>query len=284
MKAKFENVTYPVDSAFNIIPFSTPYLKSPWHFHTAYEIVYISEGFGKLFIGNNVNDFKKDDLVFFGPNLPHAWLNDNSGEHKTSGVLIQFKKDFISDDWVNFNEFKYIKNAIEKSKKGIKITGQSKDLVLSGIEKILNAKGIEKITLLIQILDIIGSTKKLETITVIDYYSAIKSSSKEKMEIIFNYILNNYLKPICINEAATLVSMNETAFCRYFKKNTSKTFIYVVNEMRIGYACNLLQEKKLTISEICYKSGFNNISNFNKHFKSITSKTPSEYQNNYFRN
>lgn len=285
MKARFEQITYPIGSAFNIIKFSSPYLKSQWHFHSAYEIVYIQKGHGKLIIGNIVGEFKKDDLVFLGPNLPHAWLSEKPSSKtkhdKNSGVLIQFKKDFIEEDWLQYSEFKYIKEAIDKSHGGIKITGESQKLVVSAINKLVNAKGIEKITLLIQILNQIGSGKNLKTITDFDYLELLKGRGKEKLETVFNYVLNNYLTEININKAASLISMNESAFCRYFKTNTNKTFMQVVNEMRIGYACSLLKESSLTISQICYESGFNNMSNFLKHFKNITSTTPSNYRDEF---
>ncbi|WP_372638124.1 helix-turn-helix domain-containing protein [Fodinibius sp.] len=73
--------------------------------------------------------------------------------------------------------------------------------------------------------------------------------------------------------------MTKTAFCRYFKKVTGKTFFTYLNEYRGGYACKLLMQTNLNVSEICYKSGFNSISNFNKQFKAITDTSPVRYKN-----
>ena len=83
---------------------------------------------------------------------------------------------------------------------------------------------------------------------------------------------------ITLTEIADLVSMTEPSFCRYFKKLTSKTFIQFLNEYRLVHASKLLAEKKISITEVCYESGFGNFSHFNKQFKVFTGKTPSQYR------
>jgi AraC-like DNA-binding protein len=86
--------------------------------------------------------------------------------------------------------------------------------------------------------------------------------------------------------------MTKSAFCHYFKKRTRKNFSRFVNEMRVGHASKLLVETDNSISEICFQSGFRNLSNFNRQFKEINSLSPQEYRqqfrqefiilNNYF--
>lgn len=52
-------------------------------------------------------------------------------------------------------------------------------------------------------------------------------------------------------------------------------------EVRIGYACKLLIENNLPMSQVGYTCGFNNLSNFNRQFKLLTQKTPLQYQKVY---
>jgi AraC-like DNA-binding protein len=75
--------------------------------------------------------------------------------------------------------------------------------------------------------------------------------------------------------------MTPSAFCHYFKKYTRKTFTQYVNEVRIGYACKLLIETDLNVSEIGYQSGYNSLSRFNKCFKLHRGKTPLGYRKNF---
>ncbi|HMH32420.1 MAG TPA: AraC family transcriptional regulator, partial [Puia sp.] len=67
------------------------------------------------------------------------------------------------------------------------------------------------------------------------------------------------------------------AFCKYFKMRTKKTFSFFLNEVKVSYACRLLAEGNLNVLQICYESGYNNLSNFNRQFKRITKMTPTAY-------
>ncbi len=91
--------------------------------------------------------------------------------------------------------------------------------------------------------------------------------------------MNNFSRKIKLDEIATVANLSPTAFCRYFKSRTNKTFVGFLNEIRVGYACKLLLEREKSASEICYLSGFNNLTNFNIQFKKIKNLTPIEYQN-----
>ena len=100
------------------------------------------------------------------------------------------------------------------------------------------------------------------------------------MDKVYEYIFKNFNHNISLKNVAEVANMNKSAFSRLFKKVNNKPYSKYLNEIRIGYACKLLIENKYNITFICYESGFNNISNFNRQFKNITSMTPSEYIKN----
>ena len=98
------------------------------------------------------------------------------------------------------------------------------------------------------------------------------------MSSIYDYIVHHFREEIALSDVASVACLSPEAFCRYFKKYTRKTFFEFLAEMRIGYACKLLQENTQPVSMVSVLSGFNNISYFNRKFKSIMLKTPGEYQ------
>jgi len=102
------------------------------------------------------------------------------------------------------------------------------------------------------------------------------------MELIYNHVLKHYQRDIPLEEISGLINLTPPSFCRYFKLRTNKAFSSFVNEMRIGSASKLLIENNLSISQICYESGFNHLSNFNRQFKKIKNMTPSEYQRKFW--
>ena len=76
--------------------------------------------------------------------------------------------------------------------------------------------------------------------------------------------------------------MNKAAFCRYFKQQTNKTFIEVLNEIRIQSASRLLIESANDINQIAYACGFQDVSYFNQVFKSIKGINPTTFRKNNF--
>ena len=100
------------------------------------------------------------------------------------------------------------------------------------------------------------------------------------MRDVMDYTMQNQHKKISLDSIAEVSAMTKNAFCKYFKKRTNKTYFRFLNELRIENACKLLlSEETLSIPEIADKSGFNNISNFNRQFKSIKQMSPSAYRN-----
>ena len=98
-----------------------------------------------------------------------------------------------------------------------------------------------------------------------------------------NFIVNNFSADIQLSEIAQLANLTESSFCRYFKSRTHKTFSQFLNEIRILNACKLLINSNMTIAQICYDVGYNNISHFNRQFKLKTRLTAKEYKRKYKR-
>ena len=101
------------------------------------------------------------------------------------------------------------------------------------------------------------------------------------MNNIYQYIMKNFSREITLEQIAKVAHISPNSFCRYFKSRIKKTFSQFLMEVRIGHACKLLAETQKSIAEVCYESGFNNFSNFNRHFKAITNKTPMAHRKHY---
>ncbi|MEL6123244.1 MAG: helix-turn-helix domain-containing protein, partial [Bacteroidota bacterium] len=97
----------------------------------------------------------------------------------------------------------------------------------------------------------------------------------------FFVLFVNLYSEIPLSEIAEEASMTVPSFCRYFKKQSGKTFTQFVNEFRVIHACKLLSETGRSISDICFDCGFNNFSHFNKQFKDITGKNPTAYRGEF---
>ena len=248
-----------------------------WHFHPEIELVYVNKGQGKRHIGNHLSYFYNSQLILLGSNLPHYGFTDRLTK-AGSETIIQFKPDFLGELFFEKPEMAVIKQLLERAKKGILFKPEIKKVVGPKIESLMQYEGFNRIIKLLEILHELGLSKHYSLLNVDGFAFETEPKDSDKLNIIFKYINNHFKNPITLEEIADKVSMTEPAFCRFLKKATGKTFTNLVNEYRIVHATKLLNESQLSITDICYESGFNNFSHFNKQFNKITGKSASSYR------
>ncbi len=265
-----------------------PHFITPWHYHPEHEIMLIEESKGMRFVGDHIESFNPGDLVFIGKNLPHYWRNDdlyytNNINNKAHALVIQFSEEFWEYKLTQLPEAMVLRNLFNKVHKGIKFYGQTKIQLIKKIRQLENFLGFERFIAFCNILHQMATTKEYTLLSSDIFVHNYSCRTNKRLNKIFKYILENFTKKISLKEVASIANMSETNFCRYFKIRTHKSFITYLNEIRIGFACKLLTEKELSISQVCYESGFNNISNFNEQFKKHTGTTPSQYLKHHIK-
>ena len=262
-----------------------PHFIKLWHHHQELELVLILRGKGTRFVADSIEPFGPGDLVLLGDFLPHKWQNNPEYfEDKglsVEGIIIHFEKSFMADALKETPEFKSLHYLVQSSARGMHFKGVSRKMAPERMRKILDTPpGLERIIGLIDFLRILAEEKEFDFIASPGYINSVHENDG-KLRMVNDYVMNNFQSQISLNDIADKISMNKTAFCRYFKKATNTNFSAYLNEIRIGYACKLLQaEDNATIARVCYESGFNNLSNFNQKFKQFMGLTPSQYVKN----
>lgn len=287
MKPIFEKINKLEDQSFYLEEVIKPYFTDPWHFHPEIEILYVQKGYGTRYVGDNISSFYPGDLVIIGSNTPHVWSSNPdflNPENKlvSSAICIQFVEDFIGIHISGIPEFQIINEFLNKAKRGIQYVKKTNSVLVRHIKDLPSRKGMERLIALLTILNIMSTSSDVKYLSSINYTPGIiNSEDRYRMEIIFRYVIQKFPDKIHLEEIASLVNLTPSSFCRFFKSRTTKVFSSFVNEVRIGNSCKMLIENKLNISQVCYLSGFNYLSNFNRQFKKIKGMTPSEYQHKY---
>ena len=268
--------------SFTVSRHRLPRFLNVWHYHQELELVYIKKSTGTIFIGDCIEQFSAGDLVFIGSCLPHLWLNDKAYfERKdltAEAMVIHFHPHCFGDKFFTIPEMHKIHKVIEEAKTGIRLEGTNKRKITSMIEGLFFENELNKVISLLQILRLIADESGKVFLSSHSFINAYAKNSNTKLDKVYEYILNNFKEEINLNRTADLVHMNPSAFSRYFKQTTNKTFVQFLNEVRIGYACKLLMDQgDKNISEIAFECGYRNLSNFNRQFKLITRKTPKDY-------
>jgi AraC-like DNA-binding protein len=288
VKPKLLKVATGPDHSFSVRQDLYPYINNRWHYHTELELIHIHKGSGTQFIGDNIKRFDAGDIVLIGSNLPHYWKFDEKyfekkGGPKALSTVIHFFENFWGDKFINLPETKPIKTVLEKARRGMAVNGKDAERIRLLIEKINSSEGLTRMMTLIECLSAFASAKNITLLSSMGYNFDFSESENERINAIYNYTLSKFHNEIYLEDIASVAGMVPNSFCRYFKSRTGKTYSQFLTELRVGQACKLLIENKLSIKQLCFESGFNNFTCFHKNFKSITGKSPQKYQQEYLR-
>ncbi|HQW68071.1 MAG TPA: AraC family transcriptional regulator [Flavobacterium sp.] len=254
----------------------------PIHYHPEYEINFIQNGKGvKRVVGDHIEEIDDIELVLVGPNLYHGWEMNKCKNKKIHEITIQFHNDLFTDSLLSRRIMASIKDMFNRSIHGILFSKKTANELSERIVKLSRLDGMDYFLEIISILQDMANSRNqriLSTYTV-DYD---KFEDDDKMKIIYEYVQKNFSEKITLDDVSKVALMSPVSFNRFIKKRTGKTFVNYLNDIRVGYAARWLVEKDSSISEIAFKTGFNNIANFNRIFKSLKKTTPSQYRDEFY--
>jgi AraC-like DNA-binding protein/mannose-6-phosphate isomerase-like protein (cupin superfamily) len=278
MKVQFEIVKADEESSYRLLHQKANEKDFLWeyHYHPEVEIACVLTGTGTRHVGNHISNYDDGDLVLIGANLPHSGFGLNaSSPHEE--IVVQIKEEVVFRNMPDLPEFSEIEKLLERGKYGIAFTGQTKADATVLMKQFLTARPFEKYVLLLQLLEMLAQSRSYYLLNKQIVPSTIITKHKARLQKIFSYVEKHYAENIEIGKMAALAALSVPSFCNYFKRTANITFTEFVNQYRIQKACLLLQQDK-TIAEVCFDCGFNNVTYFNKVFKTLLKKTPSEYR------
>lgn len=247
-----------------------------WHYHPEYELTLIVHGKGTRMVGDHHENFESGDLVFIGPDLPHTWMSDRHMEGNCKVVVIQFTKELIQR-FIGLEEDAKINGFLSDSKRGLTINSNKNDNVKNLIKALPSKTGIDKISVFLQILHLLST---LESRTLASsFYQPLKGAENEKrINTVCQYIQKHSTEPLTIQKAASIIHLTPSAFCKFFKRITGKTFSDYVNDIRIANVCRDLIATDKQVSTIAFENGFDTLTYFNRIFLKKKGMKPSNYR------
>jgi AraC-like DNA-binding protein len=265
-----------------------PFLWSPFHSHPTFhshpelELVFIIEGFGKRIIGNKVESFGPGDMVFIGPNLSHVWLSDPAFYEEGSTlqskvIVVYFDPKTLIKAFDAVREFQSIRDMIRQSSRGIRIFGETRDIIADKLIALSGKTGYEKVVGLLGIMNLIATSSDKYFIDddKSDFHDDLRP---DKLIEVINYIKENLSKQISLSHVANIAGMTEQSFCRFFKKRTKKNYSQYLNDLRITRAKELLIQTDRSIGDIACLCGYNSDSHFCRIFKEHVGESPFKYK------
>lgn len=264
-------------------------LYKPIHFHNEFQVTLIKEGRGILYMSDKVVPFRKGDLYFFGKNLPHLFKPSPNGKkdkifNNYEAITLFFDQNKIKKSLYSLPEAYGINRLIDYSSYGVKIPKKNSNGLDGYLKEIENNTGMDK---LLMFLKFLNAASKNDNIIALSSKAAVEFLGAERdprIRKVCEFVKTNYREEVTLSLIASMVNMSPTGFCRFFKSKSNITFSEYLIEVRIGNVCRLLNEEGSNVSDSCYASGYNSLSNFHKHFKRILGMSPSEYLKNILKN
>ncbi|SEQ87057.1 AraC family transcriptional regulator [Neolewinella agarilytica] len=280
MKPEYEKIIEPAERSFTakvVNRSSRPLLSQAWHYHPELEICFTLKSSGRRFVGNQIADYQVGDLVMMGTNLPHGFTTDVY----CSQIVVQMTENFLGRDFLNTPETRPIRTLFQRAGQGLSFHGNTQKKSSKLLREILKHEGMTKLRYLLELLQLLAESEEVSSICSLEYAMDLNVEDLGRIKVVYDHVMENFREEVSIPEMAAQLNISEAAFYKFIKKHTKKTYTQIINEFRINHAGKLLMSTDKSITEICFESGFNNISYFNRKFKQLMTLTPDGFRKRY---
>lgn len=282
MRASFENIRLRPEESFACSHTRCRGFGGAWHFHPELELTLIVRGEGRRFVGDHIAPFVGGDLVLLGPNLPHCWHSYRlaaAGEADAEAVVAQFRAERLGAIVAAVPELRALGSLLPRAGRGLHFRGAAAAAAAVLLAGLADLAGAPRWLRLLEVLALLAENPRAAgELASLGYTPQLDELASHRIDRIHQYVLAHLGERLDLATAAGLAHMSPSAFCRYFRRHTGRTFSAFVNEMRIGHACRLLLDSDQDIGGIAAASGFRNLSHFHRQFQARMGKTPRAFR------
>jgi len=284
MRSTFEKVLPSLDRSFRCYRRVDPEFGYEGHHHPQYELTLIEDSSGRRFVGDHIDYYGPGDLVLIGPNVPHTWASDEVRDARPShrAVVIQFDRDFLGPTLFDTPEMRHVAQLLDAAAVGLQFPAETFAEVRQLMSAMPDASPADQLMTLLSVLHTLGSrAAEADRLASASFKPTLNSDAQQRVETVCRHIQDHYTEELRQGDLAELAGMNASAFSRFFRRVTGRTLTDYINAVRVGSACRMLIETDRPIVDVCFRCGFNNVSNFNRRFRALRDCTPREFRGRF---
>lgn len=275
------SISRSAQEAFRVQVDDMPFLYNHLHQHPELQVSLILKSEGTLLAGDYVGRFTAGDVFIIGSGQPHVFRSDEkyfNGEARSLAISVFFDDTTLGENFWQLPELSTFRHFLHNSYGGFRVTGDKRDALAEKLQALTNREGIDKLIIFLEILKLLSDEKDMQPLSQQLFQRTIKTFDGGRLNKVLEFTFREYHRAIRLEEVAALANLTVEAFCKYFKTRTRKTYVNFLNEIRINNACRMLSGSEEPVAGICFATGFNNLSHFNRLFKKINGVTPLEYR------
>ncbi|MDR3515237.1 MAG: helix-turn-helix domain-containing protein [Azospirillaceae bacterium] len=280
-----EVIETPLGRTFRVYCHDYPFAYSGWHHHPEYEIHLIRKSSGLCYVGTYAGRFEPGNMILTGPNLPHMWVTDASGQDERNqeerivgrDLVVQFNAAFIDKCIAEFSDCAGLATLLEDSRAGVAFSTPVARRTAAVMHDLLDASGLRRLTLFFDLLSQLQSDPDRKSLSLKgpDYVC----TQPRRLDNALVFIAKNFNRAdLTCREIADHQGMGLSAFSRMFERHVKCTCLEYVNRLRIYKACQLLLETDERITSVCFDVGYDTISTFNRNFIRFIGTSPSAFR------
>lgn len=281
MQPDLELVRIGEKESFKAWEHGYPFHTVRWHFHPEYELHLVCATSGRYFIGDFIGQFEPGNLILVGPNLPHNWVSELADDAVVPlrSRVMQFTEEFITRTIDCFPELAGTRQMFDRSRAGVLFSPETAARVSNAMRDVIHASGAERIALFLGIVADLAGDRNTQTLTSQHYVPDPSGFMSTGINEVLSHINDNLTDVIDEATLARLAGVTPSTLSRSFRRHTGQSLTKYVNRLRVTLACQLLMSPEFgSVTDVCYASGFNNVSNFNRQFLALRGVTPTQFR------
>lgn len=250
-----------------------------WHFHPEYELSWVMSSHGTRYVGDYIQPYGPDELVLYGPNLPHCSRNEVGRGNAVEHVTVQFDPASLGQDFFEIPEAASLKRLLAESHGALMFEAAALEEVAPLLLDLEKHSGLSQLLRFMEILDRLSRFPR-RTLTTSAFRSAVAVDRKlvGRLNDVQRYIDERFRGTICQAEIASELGMSAPAFSKFVRAATGNTFMGLVKLARINEACRMLAFGDERITDVALDCGYQHTSHFDRHFMALKGVSPSDYR------
>ncbi|MPW23810.1 helix-turn-helix domain-containing protein [Paraburkholderia sp. CNPSo 3157] len=286
MKAAYEHVEFGKSCSVRVYHRRLPRIPFEWHHHPEYELTLTLNSQGKRYIGDSISDYSANDLVLVPPDLPHTWASNRSADPSAQQVAIVV---WFEGDWARrladcCPEYEPLRKLLRRAACGLAFEKEASAGMQARLGELLSDSARVRLAATLDILCTLADApgEPLASPTAFnDSRSGPTGHEPERINRVLAMIDARFAEPLRLSELCSAANVTERSLARYFVQHIGESVSRYITRVRVGHACRMLADTSLPISVVAARSGFPNVANFNRQFKSVKQITPSTYRSQF---
>lgn len=276
MEARLDVLDLTPGISWHYNHYRVPKFDYGWHFHREYELVLITGGSGTRFVGDSLEPYAPGDLALIAPELPHTYASATASEGN-SAIVVQFLPDFLGKDFFETAEFSGVSRLLSQASRGLRFE-QVPPTIPTELAQLETLEFGRRTAALLGVLWELARNPVTHSLSSENFRPALAQQGRQRLDAVCRFLHTEYARPIQLPELAAVAHLSPAALSRFFHRSTGKTLTAYLTQIRLAAACRLLGGTDLAISQIAVRSGYRNLSHFNRQFRTHLGMSPRAYR------